>query len=45
MHYPELVERMHTEAHAGRRQTPYGGVSEIVPGSGPRQGPNDPDFT
>ncbi|MGY1794915.1 cytochrome c oxidase subunit I [Geodermatophilus sp. SYSU D00525] len=44
-HYPHLVERLHAEAHVGKRQEPYGGVSELVSGTGPRQGPNDPDFT
>jgi cytochrome c oxidase subunit I len=44
-HYPHLLDRLHTEAHAGKRQQPYAGVSEVAPGSGPRQGPNDPDFT
>ncbi|MGY1781987.1 aa3-type cytochrome oxidase subunit I [Geodermatophilus sp. SYSU D01036] len=44
-HYPHLVERLHAEAHVGKRREPYGGVSELVEGTGPRQGPNDPDFT
>ncbi|MGY1831817.1 cytochrome c oxidase subunit I [Geodermatophilus sp. SYSU D01180] len=42
-HYPHLVERLHAEAHVGKRHQPYGGVSELAEGTGPRQGPNDPD--
>src|ERR1700710_389933 len=34
-HYPHLIERLHEEAHAGKRHTPYGGVSELVGGTGP----------
>jgi cytochrome c oxidase subunit 1 len=45
MHYPHLLDRLHDEAHSGKRNKPYGGVSELVPGTGPRQGPNDPDPT
>jgi cytochrome c oxidase subunit 1 len=45
MHYPHLIERLHAEAHAGKRHEPYGGVGELVSGTGPRQGPNDPDPT
>jgi cytochrome c oxidase subunit 1 len=44
-HYPELIPRLHAESHAGRRTRPYGEISEVVPDTGPRQGPNDPDFT
>jgi cytochrome c oxidase subunit 1 len=44
-HYPHLVERLHEESHVGQRHKPYGEVSETVPGTGPRQGPNDPDPT
>ncbi|SFF80478.1 cytochrome c oxidase subunit 1 [Blastococcus tunisiensis] len=44
-HYPHLVQRLQDEAHAGKRHTPYGGVSELVDGTGPRQGPKDPDPT
>src|SRR3954462_4952915 len=44
-HYPHLIDRLHDEAHVGKRTKPYGGVSELVPGTGPRQGPNDPDPT
>jgi cytochrome c oxidase subunit I len=40
-HYPHLVERLHAEAHAGKRHEPY--ASELVGGTGERQGPNDPD--
>jgi cytochrome c oxidase subunit 1 len=39
------VERLHNEAHVGSRHKPYGEISEVVPGTGPRQGANDPDFT
>jgi cytochrome c oxidase subunit 1 len=42
-HYPQLVERLHAEAHAGRRHEPY--TEELVGGTGRRQGPNDPDPT
>jgi cytochrome c oxidase subunit 1 len=45
LHYPHLVERLHNEAHVGSRHKPYGEISEVVPGTGPRQGANDPDFT
>jgi cytochrome c oxidase subunit 1 len=45
LHYPHLVERLHAEAHVGARRTPYGEISEVIPGTGPRQGPNDPDPT
>ncbi|SNR92758.1 cytochrome c oxidase subunit I, partial [Blastococcus mobilis] len=44
-HYPHLLDRLQDEAHAGKRHEPYGGVSEVVAGTGPRQGPNDPDPT
>ncbi|MFW3172349.1 cytochrome c oxidase subunit I [Geodermatophilus sp. CPCC 206100] len=44
-HYPHLRERLHAEAHAGKRHEPYGGVSEVGLTEGPRQGPNDPDPT
>ncbi|WP_456609367.1 aa3-type cytochrome oxidase subunit I [Blastococcus sp. SYSU DS0619] len=44
-HYPHLAERLQAEAHAGKRHEPYGGVSELVGDSGPRQGPKDPDPT
>ncbi len=44
-HYPHLVERLHREAHVGKRQEPYAGVSEIGGTAGRRQGENDPDFT
>jgi cytochrome c oxidase subunit 1 len=42
-HYPHLIERLHREAHVGKRHEPYAGASELVGGTGPRQGPNDPD--
>ena len=45
MHYPHLLERLHSEAHLGKRHEPYAGVSEIGATSGKRQGPNDPDPT
>jgi cytochrome c oxidase subunit 1 len=44
-HYPELIDRLHAESHVGSRTKPYGGVSELVPGTGPRHGTNDPDPT
>jgi cytochrome c oxidase subunit 1 len=43
MHYPHLIDRLQDEAHAGRRQEPY--ASELVGGTGPRHGPQDPDPT
>jgi cytochrome c oxidase subunit 1 len=42
-HYPHLLQRLQDEAHAGKRHEPY--ASELVGGTGPRQGPNDPDPT
>ncbi|CCG02100.1 Cytochrome c oxidase subunit 1 [Blastococcus saxobsidens DD2] len=44
-HYPHLLQRLQDEAHVGKRHTPYGGVSELVGGTGPRQGEKDPDPT
>jgi cytochrome c oxidase subunit 1 len=44
-HYPHLLDRLQEEAHAGKRHEPYAGVSEVVGGTGHRQGPNDPDPT
>jgi len=44
-HYPHLLERLHAEAHLGKRHEPYAGVSEIGLTDGKRQGPNDPDPT
>jgi cytochrome c oxidase subunit 1 len=44
-HYPHLIDRLHDEAHAGKRHQPYAGVSELGGTAGPRQGPNDPDPT
>ncbi|TYP82823.1 cytochrome c oxidase subunit 1 [Blastococcus xanthinilyticus] len=44
-HYPHLMERLQNEAHVGKRHEPYGGVSELVGGTGRRQGENDPDPT
>jgi cytochrome c oxidase subunit 1 len=44
MHYPHLLERLQVEAHAGKSHGPY--TDDIVGGgSGPRQGPRDPDPT
>jgi cytochrome c oxidase subunit 1 len=42
-HYPHLVPRLQAEAHAGRRHEPY--TDELLAGTGPRQGPGDPDPT
>jgi len=42
-HYPHLLERLHSEAHAGKRHEPY--AAELGGTAGPRQGPNDPDPT
>jgi cytochrome c oxidase subunit 1 len=42
-HYPHLVERLHSEAHSGKRNEPYAG--ELVSDTGSRQGANDPDPT
>ena len=42
-HYPHMLERLQAEAHAGKRHEPY--ASELVGGTGARQGPNDPDPT
>jgi len=41
LHYPHMLERMHAESHAGKRHEPY--ASELLSGTGARQGPNDPD--
>jgi cytochrome c oxidase subunit 1 len=43
LHYPHLTERLHLEAHSGRRTRPY--VGELTGETGPRQGPNGPDPT
>jgi cytochrome c oxidase subunit I len=43
LHHPELIERLHLEAHAGKKHEPY--ASEVGLSEGPRQGPNDKDFT
>jgi cytochrome c oxidase subunit I len=42
-HYPHLVERLHAEAHAGKRHVPY--ASNVGLTDGRRQGTNDPDPT
>jgi cytochrome c oxidase subunit 1 len=43
-HYPQLIERLHEEAHAGwSRKTPSGGAGSVMGGAGVRQGQNDPD--
>ena len=41
LHYPHLRERMEAEAHAGKKHGPY--ASELMDGTGARQGANDPD--
>ena len=38
-----MLERLQAEAHSGKRHAPY--ASELVDGTGRRQGPNDPDPT
>ena len=43
LHYPHLAERLHLEAHSGRRTRPHAG--ELVGATSPGQGPNDPDAT
>jgi cytochrome c oxidase subunit 1 len=40
-HYPHLIERLHAEAHMGRRRQPSAAVGQV--GRGTRQGPNDPE--
>jgi cytochrome c oxidase subunit 1 len=42
-HYPHLIERLQAEAHAGKSHTYTDNV--VGAGSGPRQGPRDPDPT
>jgi cytochrome c oxidase subunit 1 len=42
-HYPHMLERLQSEAHSGTRHAPY--ASELLEGTGRRQGPNDPDPT
>jgi cytochrome c oxidase subunit 1 len=42
LHYPHLRERLDAEAHAGRGK-PY--ASELIAGTGTRQGSSDPDPT
>jgi cytochrome c oxidase subunit 1 len=42
-HYPQLLDRLHAEAHAGRRHETY--TDELMSGTGARQGANDPDPT
>jgi cytochrome c oxidase subunit 1 len=46
-HYPHLIDRLSAEAHAGRRhgEPPKPYADQLVGGSGPRQGPRDPDVT
>ena len=44
MHYPELVERLHREAHLGKQRHPTG-ADQVGLTAGARQGPNDPDPT
>jgi len=42
-HYPHLIERLHAEAHSGKRHEPY--AAELGLSEGRRQGTNDPDPT
>jgi cytochrome c oxidase subunit I len=42
-HYPHLLDRLDAEAHVGRRREPY--ATDLVPGTGPRHEPKDPDPT
>ena len=42
-HYPHLIDRLHDEAHSGKRHKPYAGVSELVGDTAPARAPNDPD--
>ncbi|TFV64541.1 cytochrome c oxidase subunit I [Geodermatophilus sp. DF01-2] len=42
-HYPHLVDRLQQEAHAGKSKGHY--ASELMNGTGPRQGDKDPDPT
>jgi cytochrome c oxidase subunit 1 len=46
MHYPHLLDRLQDEAHAGKahKEMPLVGAEAGI-GSGPRQGPRDPDAT
>jgi cytochrome c oxidase subunit I len=46
MHYPHLLDRLQAEAHAGgaHKKMPLVGTEAGI-GSGPRQGPRDPDAT
>jgi cytochrome c oxidase subunit I len=46
MHYPHLLDRLQDEAHAGKahKAMPLVGAEAGI-GSGPRQGPRDPDAT
>jgi cytochrome c oxidase subunit 1 len=43
LHYPDLAERLQSEAYAGRRHAPYVGEAGLTGGS--RAGPKDPDPT
>jgi len=45
-HYPDLIDRLQAEAHAGRvhKKMPLVGTEAGI-GAGPRQGPRDPDAT
>ncbi|KQS54816.1 cytochrome C oxidase subunit 1 [Geodermatophilus sp. Leaf369] len=43
LHYPHLQRRLQEEAHAGKKHGPY--ASELLEGTGARQGANDPDPT
>jgi cytochrome c oxidase subunit 1 len=43
LHYPDMVERLQSEAYAGRRHTPYLGEAGLT--AGRRAGPKDADPT
>jgi len=44
-HYPELIDRLQVEAHAGKGKTHPQADDVVTAGTGPRQGPRDPDAT
>jgi cytochrome c oxidase subunit I len=43
LHYPDLVERLQSEAYAGERHAPYAGEAGLT--GGRRAGPKDPEPT
>jgi cytochrome c oxidase subunit I len=43
LHYPDMVERLQSEAYAGRRHAPYIGEAALTGGT--QAGPRDPDPT